>query len=42
MRRYRYTLAEKKAFASGCRVGARNAKKSAYRRTSKYSKRRIY
>ena len=31
----RYTSAEKKAFALGCRVGARNAKKSARRRTSR-------
>lgn len=34
VRRRQYTRAEKSAFAQGCRVGARNAKKS-IRRTSK-------
>ena len=34
----KYTKAEKKAFSAGCRVGARNEKKSALRRTFKIQK----
>lgn len=42
MRKRYYTFAEKQAFAKGCRVGARNAKKSARKRTSKRNTRKYY
>ena len=34
----RYTRAEKDAFAIGCRVGARNAKKASHKRTYRRSR----